>query len=641
MSDAADLLHDVLKRLDGRHSEQVVRAAFGRSISSLSDMARASSLIGVHASVHQALPPAWNDGHDGALIAKTGSGWVSTIRRDGTLTTMPTGTANLHDGPLLYLRVLPEAEAAKVSFAHLEARARKTFAHVAWQSLVINLCALAVPFFTMAVYDRVLGGGAAHSLPALLSGAAIVLIIMILLRRVRSGLAATEYASISNLISILLVGKSLRAADKQSVGKNSAAIMSHVRQGERAAELFSTANVTAIYDAPFIVLTLISLVIVGGGMAIIPAVYLVMFLGLGLLIYTGGQQGDPFAVRQSQRRSQMIGELVDADGAIARAGLGYRWLDRFDATLRSNARDSNRMMRWAGAQSAIATTLGSGTALITLIVGIDLALSGHISPGTLIATMLLTWRVTGPAQALFLAIPRIRGIDSGWKSLKAQLSVPTVGQLAHLQGPMDEAAPSLQAQGLYFRYSNGQMPAVSGVTFDVAPGSVVVVIGPNGSGKSTLLQMIAGHIKPQSGHISANGRLLSQFDPDELDARCAFLGGEPRAGLEAEDHETPRGFQSASRQQEVAWDAVVQSDCNFFVLDNPLSGAVANAAEKVTAFVSARRGNATIVLATHNTDLANLADIAIILDGGNVVYCGPVQKEPAEAGAAVKETGDE
>ncbi len=644
MSDATSFLQSVLKYLDGRHSDQAVDAAFGGFSSSLSDMARASNLIGLHASIHKRIPASWSDGHDGALIARDGTNWIGVARRGGDLVSFPeggkTGQIHLVAGPLLYVRMLPETEAAKVTYSNILSRARGAFVHVAWQSLVINLCALAVPFFTMAVYDRVLGGGAVDSLPALLSGAVIVLITMLAMRRVRSGLAATEFAALSGQISTLLAGKALRSPVSNAAGNSGSAIVTQVRKGERAADLFASLNITAIYDAPFILLTFAALVIVGGGMAIIPAIYLVLFFGFGLLMNAGTGSRDPFAVRQSMRRSQMIGELVDANGSIQRAGLGEKWLQRFDAALRSSARDTHRSMMRNGSQSAIATTLGSGTALVTLVVGIDLALNGHLSPGTLIGTMLLTWRITGPAQSLFLAIPRLKAIRNGWNSLEAQLRAPTIGQEAHLQIAFEPEAPAVAAQGLFYRYEAGQPPAVTGITFDVPPGSVVVVMGPNGSGKTTLLQLVAGHLRPQSGHLTLNGRQMSQYDPDEIDARCAYVGGDKSFWLDQSGTKSGVGFTAEAKIERIGWSAIINHDSSFFVLDDPLAANGKDAVTEIAKFIEETRGKATIFLATHDTELAAHADIAVVLDAGNVVYCGPVQTGQPEAEASTEEKSD-
>src|SRR5258706_14638302 len=51
----------------------------------------------------------------------------------------------------------------------------------------------------------------------------------------------------------------------------------------------------------------------------------------------------------------------------------------------------------------------------------------------------------------------------------------------------------------------GTLPAVSDLSFDVAPGEVLGLVGPNGAGKTTTLRSIAGIIRPTRGRIVIGG----------------------------------------------------------------------------------------------------------------------------------------
>lgn len=75
-----------------------------------------------------------------------------------------------------------------------------------------------------------------------------------------------------------------------------------------------------------------------------------------------------------------------------------------------------------------------------------------------------------------------------------------------------EAGPSVvEVKGLCktFRREGGEVvPAVDGVDLEIGPGEMVVLLGPSGCGKTTLLRSLVGLETPESGIISANGRLV-------------------------------------------------------------------------------------------------------------------------------------
>ena len=82
-----------------------------------------------------------------------------------------------------------------------------------------------------------------------------------------------------------------------------------------------------------------------------------------------------------------------------------------------------------------------------------------------------------------------------------------------------EAGVLAALQSLVRRHTE-QVPAVDGISFDLAPGEIVGFLGPNGAGKTTTLKMLSGLLHPTAGELTRAGL-------------CAL---ETRKGVPAADH---------------------------------------------------------------------------------------------------------
>ncbi|WP_164659317.1 ATP-binding cassette domain-containing protein [Tropicibacter sp. Alg240-R139] len=608
------------------------------------ELAEVFSLLGVAAHVASGPPVEWRDGRDGALVCIRNGQAYAQVRRDGLLSSFSiegeSGKFSPRRGErVLHIEPVTAKDAAALTYNSLTARARRTVRHGVWQSLAINLCALTVPFFTMAVYDRVLGGSAVSSLPALLSGAVLVLAIMFVLRRVRSQMFASEFARFGASVSLALTHRLFRQPFLARDRLDSETAMARLRTGERTADLFASSNTVAIYDAPFILLTLIALVMVGGVLAVIPALYLAIFLFIGVVLGWTRSATNPVHSGLAQEHRAMVSDLPYAE-SIRTKGLSKPWLDRFDQLSRASARATHAAQQRPALVQSIGTSLGTGTALVTLVVGLDLALQGRLSPGTLIGTMLLTWRITGPAQGLFLAMPRLRALHEAWGQLKALLNMPVVHSAGHAQDLAPTSSVDIKAEGLFMRYASGADPAVTGVSFDLPAGSVVAVIGPNGCGKSTLLRLLSGTLETQSGRLMIGGRSMSHFSPDSLAERIAYLPSDPRECVNSADLPAEATSIDEVAAEERAWRLTTSRDAPIYVLDDPLAVSGPEARAEISDFTESKKGRATVVIATHDTDLVQLADIALVMDHGTLVYAGPVAAPESTADAGT-ETAEE
>src|SRR5919199_2797266 len=68
----------------------------------------------------------------------------------------------------------------------------------------------------------------------------------------------------------------------------------------------------------------------------------------------------------------------------------------------------------------------------------------------------------------------------------------------------------------------GGLKAVDRASFEVQKGELVGLIGPNGSGKTTLLNILSGHLPPDAGQVTLDGRSIVGLRPEAL-ARLGVL----------------------------------------------------------------------------------------------------------------------
>jgi ABC-type branched-subunit amino acid transport system ATPase component len=84
----------------------------------------------------------------------------------------------------------------------------------------------------------------------------------------------------------------------------------------------------------------------------------------------------------------------------------------------------------------------------------------------------------------------------------------TIGAGADAEAP---AVPVLAATGVTVRF--GGLVALSDVSIDIPPGTIVGLVGPNGAGKSTLFAVLSGLLRPAHGRVELRGRDVTNASP--------------------------------------------------------------------------------------------------------------------------------
>ena len=220
----------------------------------------------------------------------------------------------------------------------------------------------------------------------------------------------------------------------------------------------------------------------------------------------------------------------------------------------------------------------------------------------------------------------------------------------------------LQTRGLKKVYGTGEarVRALDGVDLDVEQGEFVAVVGTSGSGKSTLLHMLGGLDRPTAGTVTVDGRnifalsdealtvfrrrkigfvfqaynlvpVLSVWEnivlPVQLDGRRpdkAYLAQVVEALGLAEKLDRLPGQLSGGQQQRVAIARALAAQPAILLADEPTGNLDSKTSQDVLGLmkVTGRRFSQTMVMITHNEEIAQLADRIVRIEDGRIVTRG-------------------
>ncbi len=216
----------------------------------------------------------------------------------------------------------------------------------------------------------------------------------------------------------------------------------------------------------------------------------------------------------------------------------------------------------------------------------------------------------------------------------------------------------LQASNLTKIYGSGEneVHALDGINFSVEKGEFVAIVGTSGSGKSTLLHMLGGLDRPTGGSVEVDAKEIFSLKDEELTIfrrrKIGFVfqnynlvpvlnvyenivlpvqldGKTPDAsyidsiietlGLERKLENLPNNL-SGGQQQRVAIARALASKPAIILADEPTGNLDSKTSQDVLGLlkVTSQKYGQTIVMITHNEEIAQLADRIIRIEDGKI-----------------------
>jgi putative ABC transport system ATP-binding protein len=217
----------------------------------------------------------------------------------------------------------------------------------------------------------------------------------------------------------------------------------------------------------------------------------------------------------------------------------------------------------------------------------------------------------------------------------------------------------MQAVGLHKKYGSegNRIDALDDVHLEVESGEFVAIVGTSGSGKSTLLHMLGGLDRPTSGEVKIDGNNIFSLKDEELTIfrrrKIGFIfqsynlvpilnvydnivlpieldGKEPdkayveqivtTLGIQSKLDQLPNQL-SGGQQQRVAIARALVAKPAIILADEPTGNLDSKTSIDVMGLIklTSRQFNQTIVMITHNEEIAQTADRIVRIEDGKVI----------------------
>jgi ATP-binding cassette subfamily C protein LapB len=524
--------------------------------------------------------------------------------------------------------------------------------HAVGLSLVMHLFTLAMPIFSMAVYDRVIAAHAPGTLPLLIVGVVLALGMEHVIRWLRIRLAGW-IGSRSALIATAAMFERLLFLPASIIEQASvSAQLARIRAFESVRDFITGPTFLSILEIPFLFVLILVIMALAGPVAWISTSIVCMQVVLVFALRSRWRQLGKVTAHTAAGCQHLLIDMIENIRQIYAAGLSDRMLQRFKAVSWQAAKANYQFGFNAAILQHFAGLVTAVAGVSTIMWSLERIWAGSMTGGAMVATMIITWRVLYPLQALCAVMPQLEQIRGSLVQVTQLMGFEAEAHSNHVVLAEHSLKGKISIQNLGLRYGRKSDPVFMGLSVDINPGEIVAVYGGNGTGKSSILRLLLGLYAPAMGSIRLDGVDHRQFDPRSLRRQINYLSQLPELfpGTVADNLRVQEPLAENYRLRQAllwadAWEMIEELPAGLHTRIGdggykPSSGLVARLAlarlylserplvlcdelpaqllnsttgERFRRYMSESRGKRTVIFVTHREDWLSVADKIICM----------------------------
>jgi|TARA_R110002126_G_scaffold13118_3_gene56840 ATP-binding cassette subfamily B protein/ATP-binding cassette subfamily C protein LapB len=528
-------------------------------------------------------------------------------------------------------------------------------------TIFINIFALAVPLFTMNVYDRVVPNFAKDTLMVLTTGIALVLLLDMFFKVVRSYLLEHVATRVGCQFDFDLMERLMHLPSidlRLSVGER----VNLFRELQSIRDYYATRLAPAIVDFPFFLLFVFVIYMLSPALSGIAlgAAGLILVINLLVQIPINRLTLNAFTSMQN-KSSNMIETLNGLETIKMHNAIGTRLFLWNTSTTHSAAAARKSHLMLSISQN-LSMMIAQGVTIVVVFFGVfEIQANEGFTIGKLIACSILSGRAVAPIMNVSAMVSRMKQSRDILRMIDSIFTMPYEGEPTRNYATKGPFEGSVEFREVSFQYPGQLRPTLSGINFKIEAGERVGIIGRTGAGKSTVAGLLTSFLHAQGGSVHIDGYAMETIYPAEMRRHIGIVPQKPFffsgsikenillgnedvtdeefqqaaeiSGLDIFVEQTGYGYDlevgengkslSGGQQQSIAIARAFLKNPKILILDEPTNG-MDNALElrvrsKLREFIVDK----TFILITHRTSLLPLVDRLILLDKGRVMADGP------------------
>ena len=394
--------------------------------------------------------------------------------------------------------------------------ARPTFVCALVFSLFSNVLVLAIPLFSLQVYDRVMSSRSGVTLTMLTLVAAFALLVHAVLEAVRSRLMVHVGLWLERVWAPELLRRSVRQGPDGD-GATGARVL---RDLATVRNFITGPGIFHLFDAPWV-----------------PVYAVVMFIlhpDLGWLTLGGGavlfglawasevftreplkEAGQRLTLAQARADEYVRrADVIEAMGMLP--GLIAHW-----ATESLRTQDLLAVSWHRSALLAAMARFGRfGVQIGVVAVGAWLCINDNLSLGSVVAASILLTRALAPVESLVGSWKNFIGARAAHARVRE--AIANHGRPRHATS-LPAPVGRLSVDRIEIELPHLERPVLTGIDMDLTPGESLGIIGPSAAGKSTLARIILGIQQPSRGRVRLDGADMATWPREDLGRHIGYL----------------------------------------------------------------------------------------------------------------------